>query len=147
MMIPNCKVSMTTLVSLPIFLLVLLLRKIFYTTEVQYKALIDLKSVLWYYILGSHSFLLASIDIFSGKLNWQTKLGGRIESSACLTPCGRFAVVGCYDRCVYIVKTSDGAVSALWFPGRQNILLWHGRASVDKFTYLFCLNWRVFFCS
>ena len=55
--------------------------------------------------------MIASLNIVSGKLNWQIKLDGRIESSACLCSCGNYVVVGCYDHHVYAIEISTGSVS------------------------------------
>jgi acyl-CoA synthetase len=51
------------------------------------------KSSITVYI-GSHSHRMKAIDLYSGKVKWEQILGDRIESSACLSKCGNFIVVG-----------------------------------------------------
>lgn len=53
----------------------------------------DDKSSATVYI-GSHSHRMMAIDLYSGKVKWQQILGDRIESSACVSKCGNFIVVG-----------------------------------------------------
>lgn len=64
--------------------------------------------------LGSHSHLLACLDMTSGDLLWKMRLGDRIESSACLSPCGRFVAVGCYDGYLYFLSISNGEVITMY---------------------------------
>ncbi|XP_041081198.1 beta-alanine-activating enzyme isoform X2 [Polyodon spathula] len=58
--------------------------------------------------IGSHSHRMQAIDLFSGMIKWERVLGDRIESSATVTKCGNFIVVGCYDSLVYVLRASDG---------------------------------------
>ncbi|XP_041081207.1 beta-alanine-activating enzyme isoform X3 [Polyodon spathula] len=44
--------------------------------------------------IGSHSHRMQAIDLFSGMIKWERVLGDRIESSATVTKCGNFIVVG-----------------------------------------------------
>lgn len=44
--------------------------------------------------IGSHSHKMMAVDLYSGKVNWEQILGDRIESSACVSKCGNFIVVG-----------------------------------------------------
>lgn len=44
--------------------------------------------------IGSHSHLFAAIDIATGESMWETTLPDRIESSACLSKCGQWVIVG-----------------------------------------------------
>lgn len=44
--------------------------------------------------IGSHSHLIAAIDIMTGESVWETTLPDRIESSACLSKCGQWVIVG-----------------------------------------------------
>uniref|UniRef100_A0A8C5L6X4 Pyrrolo-quinoline quinone repeat domain-containing protein n=1 Tax=Jaculus jaculus TaxID=51337 RepID=A0A8C5L6X4_JACJA len=44
----------------------------------------------------------------SGKTRWEQVLGGRIESSACVSKCGNLVVVGCYDGGVYVLRSNTG---------------------------------------
>ena len=46
--------------------------------------------------IGSHSHKFSAIDVVSGKSKWEITLGDRIESSACLSRCQQFAVVGMF---------------------------------------------------
>lgn len=48
--------------------------------------------------IGSHSFLFLSALLSNGEVLWKTRLGGRAESSACLSRCGQKIVVG---RCLF----------------------------------------------
>lgn len=44
--------------------------------------------------VGSHSHAMQAIDLDTGEVKWEKKLGDRIESSACVSKCGNFIVVG-----------------------------------------------------
>ena len=44
--------------------------------------------------IGSHSHKFAAISMETGVALWESTLGDRIESSACLSACGNFIVVG-----------------------------------------------------
>ncbi|XP_025777301.1 beta-alanine-activating enzyme isoform X1 [Puma concolor] len=65
------------------------------------------KSSVTVYI-GSHSYRMMAVDLYSGKVKWEQILGGRIESSACVSKCGNFIVVGCYNGLVYVLKSNSG---------------------------------------
>ncbi|XP_066135430.1 beta-alanine-activating enzyme isoform X2 [Saccopteryx bilineata] len=58
--------------------------------------------------IGSHSHRMMAIDLYSGKVKWQQILGDRIESSACVSKCGNFIAVGCYNGLVYVLKSNNG---------------------------------------
>lgn len=58
--------------------------------------------------IGSHSHRMMAVDLYSGKVNWEQILGDRIESSACVSKCGNFIVVGCYNGLVYVLKSNNG---------------------------------------
>ncbi|NXS56694.1 ACSF4 enzyme, partial [Brachypteracias leptosomus] len=60
--------------------------------------------------VGSHSHTMQAIDLDLGEIKWEKNLGDRIESSACVSKCGNFIVVGCYDGLVYVLQSSDGEV-------------------------------------
>ncbi|NWV40964.1 ACSF4 enzyme, partial [Grantiella picta] len=60
--------------------------------------------------VGSHSHAMQAIDLDSGEIKWEKTLGDRIESSACVSKCGNFIVVGCYDGLVYVLQSSDGEI-------------------------------------
>uniref|UniRef100_A0A803Y3F1 Carrier domain-containing protein n=1 Tax=Meleagris gallopavo TaxID=9103 RepID=A0A803Y3F1_MELGA len=44
--------------------------------------------------VGSHSHAMQAIDLDTGEVKWEKNLGDRIESSACVSKCGNFIVVG-----------------------------------------------------
>ncbi|XP_062963789.1 beta-alanine-activating enzyme isoform X3 [Cynocephalus volans] len=48
--------------------------------------------------IGSHSHRMKAIDLYSGKVKWEQILGDRIESSACISKCGNFIVVGSWEQ-------------------------------------------------
>ncbi|KFO37382.1 Acyl-CoA synthetase family member 4 [Fukomys damarensis] len=58
--------------------------------------------------IGSHSHRMKAVDLCSGKVKWEQILGDRIESSACVSMCGNFIVVGCYNGLVYVLKSNSG---------------------------------------
>lgn len=58
--------------------------------------------------IGSHSHRLKAVDLYSGKTKWEQTLGDRIESSACVSKCGNFIVVGCYNGLVYVLQSNTG---------------------------------------
>ncbi|NWR91018.1 ACSF4 enzyme, partial [Furnarius figulus] len=60
--------------------------------------------------VGSHSHMMQAIDLDLGEIKWEKTLGDRIESSACVSKCGNFIVVGCYDGLVYVLRSSDGEI-------------------------------------
>ncbi|XP_068961377.1 beta-alanine-activating enzyme isoform X1 [Petaurus breviceps papuanus] len=60
--------------------------------------------------IGSHSHRIQAIDLYSGKVKWEQILGDRIESSACLSHCGNFIIVGCYDGLIYVLRNSNGKI-------------------------------------
>ncbi|XP_055290700.1 beta-alanine-activating enzyme isoform X3 [Moschus berezovskii] len=58
--------------------------------------------------IGSHSHRMMAVDLYSGKVKWEQILGDRIESSACVSKCGNFIIVGCYNGLVYVLKSNSG---------------------------------------
>uniref|UniRef100_A0A8B9G9R4 Beta-alanine-activating enzyme n=1 Tax=Amazona collaria TaxID=241587 RepID=A0A8B9G9R4_9PSIT len=60
--------------------------------------------------VGSHSHAMQAIDLDLGEIKWEKNLGDRIESSACVSKCGNFIVVGCYDGLVYVLQSSNGEI-------------------------------------
>ncbi|XP_019381580.1 PREDICTED: acyl-CoA synthetase family member 4 isoform X2 [Gavialis gangeticus] len=58
--------------------------------------------------IGSHSHTMQAIDLDSGKIKWERILGDRIESSACVSKCGSFIVVGGYNGLVYVLRSNNG---------------------------------------
>ncbi|KAM9329496.1 beta-alanine-activating enzyme [Gastrophryne carolinensis] len=67
--------------------------------------------------IGSHSHRMQALDLHTGTLLWERILGDRIESSAALSVCGNYIVVGCYDGGVYALRRSDGATHWLFNTG------------------------------
>jgi hypothetical protein len=45
-------------------------------------------------LIGSHSHIFAIINSGTAELIAKCKLTDRIESSVCVSPCGRFGIVG-----------------------------------------------------
>ncbi|XP_046368705.2 beta-alanine-activating enzyme-like [Haliotis rufescens] len=64
--------------------------------------------------IGSHSHLMCAIDLKTGCELWRKRLGDRVESSACLSQCGRWVVVGCYDNCVYVLCAVSGDIKWIY---------------------------------
>ncbi|KFQ31971.1 Acyl-CoA synthetase family member 4, partial [Merops nubicus] len=60
--------------------------------------------------IGSHSHAMQAIDLELGEVKWEKNLGDRIESSACISRCGNFIIVGCYDGLVYVLQRSNGEI-------------------------------------
>ncbi|KAM9678464.1 beta-alanine-activating enzyme isoform 3-T5 [Trichechus inunguis] len=58
--------------------------------------------------IGSHSHRMKAVDLYSGKVKWEQILGDRIESSACVSNCGNFIVVGCYNGLIYVLRSNSG---------------------------------------
>ncbi|CAL1277469.1 unnamed protein product, partial [Larinioides sclopetarius] len=63
--------------------------------------------------IGSHSGLFCCFNIMEASLKWTVKLPDRIESSSCLSFCGKYVFVGCYDHHLYCMNVKDGNI--LWF--------------------------------
>nr|XP_056711429.1 beta-alanine-activating enzyme [Euleptes europaea] len=59
---------------------------------------------------GSHSHVIQAVDLYSGKVKWERCLADRVESSACVSMCGNFIIVGCYNGLVYILRSSNGEI-------------------------------------
>ncbi|XP_074848914.1 beta-alanine-activating enzyme isoform X3 [Carettochelys insculpta] len=53
---------------------------------------------------------IASRTNHTGKIKWERILGDRIESSACVSKCGNFIIVGCYNGLVYVLRSHNGEV-------------------------------------
>ncbi|XP_035681596.1 beta-alanine-activating enzyme-like [Branchiostoma floridae] len=78
-----------------------------------------LTEVSWYpagvVFIGSHSHKFCAIAMDTGKLLWETKLGDRVESSACCSTDGELIIVGCYDNCVYVLETRTGTIQWCYY--------------------------------
>ncbi|KAM9143776.1 beta-alanine-activating enzyme isoform 3-T4 [Pangshura tecta] len=64
--------------------------------------------------VGSHSHTMQAIDLHSGKIKWERILGDRIESSACVSKCGNFIIVGCYNGLVYVLRSHNGEIHCIF---------------------------------
>uniref|UniRef100_T1IUS3 Carrier domain-containing protein n=1 Tax=Strigamia maritima TaxID=126957 RepID=T1IUS3_STRMM len=69
--------------------------------------------------IGSHSNEFAAIDVETGEAVWVVRLGGRIESSACVSLCGTLVIVGCYDNFIYCLFGHDGEINWKFQTGSQ----------------------------
>ncbi|XP_060044011.1 beta-alanine-activating enzyme isoform X3 [Erinaceus europaeus] len=58
--------------------------------------------------IGSHSHRMMAVDLYSGTVKWEQILEDRIESSACISKCGNFIAVGCYNGLVYVLESNSG---------------------------------------
>uniref|UniRef100_A0A8C0H9T1 Beta-alanine-activating enzyme n=1 Tax=Chelonoidis abingdonii TaxID=106734 RepID=A0A8C0H9T1_CHEAB len=74
-------------------------------------AMDDLSATVY---VGSHSHTMQAIDLHSGKIKWETILGDRIESSACVSKCGNFIIVGCYNGLVYVLRSHNGEIHCIF---------------------------------
>ncbi|XP_022419374.1 beta-alanine-activating enzyme isoform X4 [Delphinapterus leucas] len=86
--------------------------------------------------IGSHSHRMMAVDLYSGKVKWEQILGDRIESSACVSKCGNFIVVGCYNGLVYILKSNSG--EKYWMFTTDDAV--KSSATVDPTTGLFYIG-------
>ncbi|CAN2388622.1 Acyl-CoA synthetase family member 4 [Pristimantis euphronides] len=67
--------------------------------------------------IGSHSHRLQALDLDTGAIVWERILGDRIESSAAVSKCGNFILVGCYDGSIYTLKRSSGETHWIFTTG------------------------------
>ncbi|XP_040274754.1 beta-alanine-activating enzyme isoform X1 [Bufo bufo] len=58
--------------------------------------------------IGSHSHRVQALDLDTGVVVWERILGDRVESSAAVSKCGNFILVGCYDGGIYIMRRTSG---------------------------------------
>ncbi|XP_068720110.1 beta-alanine-activating enzyme-like isoform X2 [Montipora capricornis] len=58
--------------------------------------------------IGSHGHVFMCIQLSGGEVLWERKVEDRIESSATLSACGKFVIVGCYDGKVYVFNRCTG---------------------------------------
>ncbi|KAG8134937.1 hypothetical protein E2320_008002 [Naja naja] len=75
----------------------------------------DKSSALVY--IGSHSHVIQAIGLHSGEVKWRSSLAGHIESSACISKCGNFIVVGLKTglvatkkECVWKLHSESGGI-------------------------------------
>ena len=59
--------------------------------------------------VGSHSHQFLAVETGSGRVLWRTELGGRVESSACPSLCGKYVIVG---ECGRPPSTGSGPASS-----------------------------------
>ena len=52
--------------------------------------------------VGSHSHQFLAVEVESGRVLWRSVLGGRVESSACPSHCGKYIAIGQCDVCAMI---------------------------------------------
>ena len=58
--------------------------------------------------IGSHSHRFSAVSMATGSCIWEVTLGDRIESSACLSHCGNYVIVGrCFLLLVCRVADED----------------------------------------
>ncbi|XP_037385343.1 beta-alanine-activating enzyme isoform X2 [Talpa occidentalis] len=82
--------------------------------------------------IGSHSHRMTAVDLYSGTVKWEQILGDRIESSACVSKCGNFIIVGCYNGLVYVLKSNSGEI--YWMFTTENAV--KSSATMDPTTGL-----------
>jgi len=51
-----------------------------------------------------------SIDIIEKIINWKVSLNDRIEGCTCISLCGNYVIVGCYDGHLYVLSTDNGQI-------------------------------------
>lgn len=69
--------------------------------------------------VGSHSGRFCALDRALGKCCWLLQVPGRIESSACLSRCGRYVSFGCYDHYIYCVQVARGELQWVFRTGSE----------------------------
>lgn len=66
----------------------------------------------YYIFIGSHAHNFLCIDAYSGYVQWEAELGGRVESTAAVTEDFTQVVVGCYNGLIYFLEFLSGNI--LW---------------------------------
>lgn len=56
--------------------------------------------------VGSHSGQFIAAELHSGAVLWRTQLSDRVESSACVSLCGQYVVVG-----EFVIESTCSVVS------------------------------------
>ncbi|GBM72873.1 Beta-alanine-activating enzyme [Araneus ventricosus] len=69
--------------------------------------------------IGSHAGLFCCFNVLETSLKWTVKLPDRIESSSCLSFCGKYVFVGCYDHHLYCLNVKDGNILWLFSTGAE----------------------------
>ncbi|KAM4048842.1 beta-alanine-activating enzyme [Anomaloglossus baeobatrachus] len=67
--------------------------------------------------IGSHSHRVQALHLDTGAVVWERILGDRIESSAAVSKCGNFILLGCYDGGVYVLRRSTGETHWIFTTG------------------------------
>ncbi|XP_075716078.1 beta-alanine-activating enzyme isoform X2 [Rhinoderma darwinii] len=67
--------------------------------------------------IGSHSHRLQALHLDTGVVAWERILGDRIESSAAVSKCGNFILVGCYDGYIYVLWRRSGETHWIFTTG------------------------------
>ncbi len=70
--------------------------------------LIDKEKNTEFAFIGSHSCKFVCVHAQTGKLCWLFEAQDRIESSACLSSCGKFVMFGSYDHFFYVLDAKSG---------------------------------------
>ncbi|GFT10420.1 beta-alanine-activating enzyme [Nephila pilipes] len=60
--------------------------------------------------IGSHAGLFCCFNVSETNINWTINFPDRIESSSCLSFCGKYVYVGCYDHHLYCMNVKDGSI-------------------------------------
>ena len=55
--------------------------------------------------IGSHGHVFMCIRLSDGKVLWESRVGDRIESSAAVSKCGRYVIVGEVHVLVFFIIT------------------------------------------
>ncbi|GFV75471.1 beta-alanine-activating enzyme [Trichonephila clavipes] len=60
--------------------------------------------------IGSHAGLFCCFSLLETDVKWTINLPDRIESSSCISFCGKYVYVGCYDYNLYGINIKDGSI-------------------------------------
>ncbi|GFQ92084.1 beta-alanine-activating enzyme [Trichonephila clavata] len=60
--------------------------------------------------IGSHAGLFCCFSLLETHVKWTINLPDRIESSSCISFCGKYVYVGCYDHNLYGINIKDGSI-------------------------------------
>ncbi|XP_035220796.1 beta-alanine-activating enzyme-like [Stegodyphus dumicola] len=69
--------------------------------------------------IGSHSGTFCAITAENGTVKWSIQLPDRIESSSCVSYCGKYVLVGCYDYHFYCFDLKKGVVTWKYKTGAE----------------------------
>ncbi|XP_048640490.1 beta-alanine-activating enzyme isoform X5 [Marmota marmota marmota] len=86
--------------------------------------------------IGSHSHRMKAVDLYSGKVRWEQTLGDRIESSACVSKCGNFIMVG-KKVCLEVSLWRNCLFFSLFEPDSTSfVLCYTGRTFIGYKSFL-----------